>query len=446
MTETPGVEQFANDTNAFFAIAQHYGIPTDYIDFTTDPGVAGYFACDTRTPEPGTDSCIYCLDCHDLEEVWNDFRASLQDSETPLPAIEFVTDTVPNLWRLEAQCGTFLYCTCNWSLLYGMDRILFPYTGFPAWPTREDIYPSRKSQLEILLDQYFMNEQLLIRGKEFRAFYESLTNPNKAWTTAEAPPNRVHTKYFVNGELPELASWSAERVAPWMIVTPESLGATQGTSIRLAVDAQATPAAVEASVSAALRRVLAARKNLRQTSVGWVLTDAQTGRVAFDEYIIRVLERVWDGMRGLPYADADVAEAFGTCVALHAMGFRKGSGGAFRDLASELFGAEAKRVEFGAPDGSYAQGFVTRPGLLGALRSDFEAILLPEYREFASNLNQLLQLTQATRRTFEFDKLVPIFAGQLIPTQALLITDDALKDGKGLVYFSPARVTILGLP
>src|SRR4051812_34590385 len=64
---TPGLEAMVQDTDAFFAIAQHYGIPTHYIDFTTDPAVAGFFAADTKEPvPPGTESCIFCLDSADL--------------------------------------------------------------------------------------------------------------------------------------------------------------------------------------------------------------------------------------------------------------------------------------------------------------------------------------------------------------------------------------------
>jgi len=36
----------------FVPIAQHYGIPNHYIDFTTDPGVAGFFARTSATPSP----------------------------------------------------------------------------------------------------------------------------------------------------------------------------------------------------------------------------------------------------------------------------------------------------------------------------------------------------------------------------------------------------------
>jgi hypothetical protein len=60
---TSGLENIASEPDAPFAIAQHYGIATHLIDFTTDPGIAGFFACDSKQPpESGSESCIYCLD------------------------------------------------------------------------------------------------------------------------------------------------------------------------------------------------------------------------------------------------------------------------------------------------------------------------------------------------------------------------------------------------
>ena len=108
-----------------FAIMQHYGIPTYYIDFTTDPGVAGFFAADTASPPTEGKSCIYCLNADDLMSLWDsikdlDFRKGC--------SVELVEIDVRNLWRLQAQQGVFLLSNYNWNIDYPMDRILFPYT------------------------------------------------------------------------------------------------------------------------------------------------------------------------------------------------------------------------------------------------------------------------------------------------------------------------------
>ena len=61
---------------------------------------------------------------------------------------------VNNLWRLQAQRGVFLFCNFNYDMDFPLDKIIFPYTGYPSYPTRKIVYPSDKSALELLLDQY----------------------------------------------------------------------------------------------------------------------------------------------------------------------------------------------------------------------------------------------------------------------------------------------------
>jgi hypothetical protein len=54
---TEGLEALVADEDSLYAVMQHYGIPTDYIDFTTDASIAGFFAADTASPKPGSLSC-----------------------------------------------------------------------------------------------------------------------------------------------------------------------------------------------------------------------------------------------------------------------------------------------------------------------------------------------------------------------------------------------------
>lgn len=149
---TPGLEPLYEE-NSFFAVAQHYGIPTNYIDFSTDPGVAGFFATHGGNLEAGQQCCIYCLNTKEIVDFWK----SVVPPE--YPQIEAIEISVPNLWRLEAQSGVFLYCPCDGlEAWYAPDRIVFPYSGPVSTPSHEDIYPTRKSSLEILLDQFFSSE------------------------------------------------------------------------------------------------------------------------------------------------------------------------------------------------------------------------------------------------------------------------------------------------
>ena len=59
------------DVDAICAVAQHYGIPTNCIDFTTSAEVAGFFAADNANARPLSDeSCILCLNTRDLKRFW----------------------------------------------------------------------------------------------------------------------------------------------------------------------------------------------------------------------------------------------------------------------------------------------------------------------------------------------------------------------------------------
>jgi hypothetical protein len=442
LQSTPGLQHLVQTRDAVFAIAQHYGIPTDYIDFTTDPSVAGYFACDTKSPEAGVQSCIYCLKTEDLKDLWAMITEAVKSTEgTEIPEIECVSIEVPNLWRLEAQKGAFLYCPTNWDVHYPMDRILFPYTGYPASPTHDDIYPRRKSQLEILLDQYFMNEKLLLANKEMRTIFDNLDNPNKRWIDQPDVPNRVHAQFFEGGSVPPLQLWTAANLERWLRVEPERLNEVTGTTLRLAVRLDGPSEQIKSRVSSGILRILKSHSSVRDKSVHWLLSDPNQTNRFFDNDLMQALHWIWDGMRLLPYADLDISEAMAACVALYHLGFHKaGLNNAALDIATKLFGSNALRLEFGAPDGSYSQGYARIDDLQNAIREDMTSRLLPEYRtEFGTNLRKLLQIIQAPERTFDFDRLASIFARQIIPTQVLSRSGNA-------VFFSPARLDTLGLP
>src|SRR5687767_3370811 len=43
---TSGLEDLAANADMAIAVAQHYGLPTNFVDFTTEPKVAAFFATD----------------------------------------------------------------------------------------------------------------------------------------------------------------------------------------------------------------------------------------------------------------------------------------------------------------------------------------------------------------------------------------------------------------
>ncbi len=113
---TTGLEAIASDERAMYAVVQHYGIPTHFVDFTTDPDVAACFAFDTRHEiPPGSLSAIVSLDTEDL------LRVALPDDMLK-PSCERIH--VADLWRLRAQSGVFLVCPykCFEQVVYPFNR------------------------------------------------------------------------------------------------------------------------------------------------------------------------------------------------------------------------------------------------------------------------------------------------------------------------------------
>lgn len=102
---TAGLEEIVSTPDSLYAVAQHYGMPTNFVDFTTEPAVAAYFASERAPDEAGAESCILCLNTADLFDIWKHMPG-----DYPVP--ECLRLDVPNLWRLvdadnleEGICG-----------------------------------------------------------------------------------------------------------------------------------------------------------------------------------------------------------------------------------------------------------------------------------------------------------------------------------------------------
>jgi hypothetical protein len=149
--------------NQVMGIAQHYGLGTNLIDFTTDPAIALYFATHDKSCEIGKESVIVCLNRKDFDDFNDILESSVSFfSKRNISKPHIVEINVPNLWRLNAQKGCFVHLQLlGYDIFtYHFDRIYFPYSE-PFENIKEtDIYPERKSPIEIELDKYFMNERM----------------------------------------------------------------------------------------------------------------------------------------------------------------------------------------------------------------------------------------------------------------------------------------------
>jgi len=272
LRKTPGLEYLLQPdrVNDCYAIMQHYGIPTHYIDFTTDPSVAGYFAADTIEPPQEGHACIYCLNTDDLLSLWK-VLATLDERKGA--EMELVSIDVTNLWRLQAQYGVFLYCNYDWSMDYPMDRILFPYSGFPSFPTKDRIYPENKRPLEQLILRYLDLENR-IEGEKWLddlltgLRVEGRPAPKVVWKTFA---DGYYQQAFA-GSLPQLESWSKEAIKSWLVAPEEDYHQTIGPSLSLRIADDTDSATIGRVISFGIRQALRSDPNLRLKTVSWELS------------------------------------------------------------------------------------------------------------------------------------------------------------------------------
>jgi hypothetical protein len=145
VSQVLGIDYSADD---LWAIAQHYGFPTNFLDLTTDPIVAAMFAC-PPTGVLGSGNATILLYTEQMIDSWNDPKAA-SGSE-----IELLRVDVSNLWRLQAQRGLFLYNPFSNLCDYHMpDRIVFPRASKGFVHPDYELYPKDKSMLELQLDPF----------------------------------------------------------------------------------------------------------------------------------------------------------------------------------------------------------------------------------------------------------------------------------------------------
>ncbi len=427
LLNTPGLGAFRKDIDGAIAVAQHYGLPTSFLDFTRTPAVAGFFAStDAKKYKVGT-ACIYCLNTDDLAEVWGFIRKALPH----YPDIEPVEVEVPNLWRLEAQDGTFLRCPLNWDRYYPMDRIEFPLGNRPSYPTSDQIYPGRKSPLEELLDHYFSAEQSREFNGKIREYF-----PEAKVLEIQSPTCGYHAEYFVQGGLSKRLDWAKCRLQPWLTVSREKFRATATGEITLKLKHHLNPKQIRCEVAFAVRHSLQSQPSLRNQAVRWRIEPRGQPPKALNS----ALDRLWNGLRRLPFSDDDIAEGIGLCIALYSLKFHKGERSYNEQTAiAERCLGPCLVIEISSWSGSHARAIVGQNELSMALRPDARKKLKFEYRKYGEHVGALLQLCWEPRRLFVFEPFSRLFATQLAPTQVLM--SETVPD-----HFSPARIAGFGLP
>ncbi|MCT7310089.1 FRG domain-containing protein [Ralstonia sp. CHL-2022] len=421
-----------NNVDALFAVLQHYGFPTSYIDFSTDPCVAGFFASDCKTPpDPSSNSVIYCLNTADFSEFYS--TVNIKQDGMPIIA-ETVTVDVSNLWRLQAQRGCFVFANHPWYRLYDMDRIVFPWTGYPAYPPKEQIYPLHKSRLEQLLDQYFFLERTVEASEIFEAQQKEAQAKGGGFKVITvASPIKYSEEYF-SSPLEILPQWTDETLVDWQCKTVEDFDTTVGRHIPIRLRASESGTHVGQQISQGILSALKRQPQLRREAVDWVFTGLPAE--VDQELFATTVRDAWNGMRNLPYTDEDIAAAVNSLLTLSSLPECGSVDGTAVHKAFMQWLPDAIEVEFGVADGSYSRGYCSDSRLLKSIHTNWTLKL--------SNLENISSAAEALRRTydprliFNFTELAQLFAREVIPSQ--------LVRRRPVILFNPADLDVFGLP
>ena len=437
-SRTPALKHIVDQEpkNEAFAIMQHHGIPTHYIDFTTDPGVAGFFAADTLNPPHEQFSCIYCLNTTWLMDLWNSMKnmKMLQGCE-----LEPIQIDVSNLWRLQAQHGVFLYSSFDWHNFHAMDRILFPYSGYPSYPVRENIYPTHKSHLEQLLDQYFDVEESAFGNEHLREMIREMQNQGHEMLVTDydtVSDARIEKALTLGRNTPQHPSWSEENLAAWKSVPSENYHDTIVTPVTLCIKPDIHPIEASKTVGFGIRQLLRSKPEVRKTIIDWTFTGLNNERIYTDWSAM--FKSVWNGMRLLPYEDEDVATAIAH-LALLLTTLQKEGKTPFgtHQLMSECYG-DSFQVEFALSNGSGTRGFCAHASVKNAIRDDIAAILTPSSQNIINDMQELVRTVFNPKLLFVFERFKSMFAREIIPAQ--------IATKRKLLIFNPSELETFGLP
>lgn len=426
---TPGLDEIAASTDAMLAVAQHYGMPTPFIDFTTEPLVAGYFASvSKKPPAPGTESCIYCLDIEEADGLWGYFDKHPE---------RLILD-VPNLWRLEAQKGVFVYCPySDLNGPYPIDRIIFPYKGPVSAPSDAEIYPERESVLEALMREYFQSEEIMIGSA---VFDDIVSHLDMGSVTLEG--QTFIAEYF-NTPPTAHTSWNEVKLKKWLEIRREGWSDVQNApmlscKINIIGPINESNTQFEDFVRSRLNE----EPILRKSMIAWNVSIEGWNDLAADR-LNAMIQRVWDETTRLPWTDEEIVCSLSATLKFFLMAETLSENQGFysrqaeRETASRIL-ARPLRVELGGLGNIHTFAWVDEGDLLAAVRPDFESLLRPEKRDrILGNSFNTLMVARTPSLLFDFGKLSALFAEQLIPTQAVFNADHPL-------FPTPARVKVIG--
>lgn len=427
-----------DDPDKIIAIAQHYGLKTQFIDFTAEPRIAAFFASQAN----GLDLCggnasIICLSSREFERFWKEVGPALiQPSDKQFKLPEIVDLHVDNLWRLQAQRGCFVWNPVhNIERFFSFDRITFPLDGAGDFSfMKDEIYPENQSRLEQILARFFQSERM----RKQKMFFESIDVTTINIDVEESyysmaswcEPGLVIPSYWE-----ESSGWDSFVVEHYEDARPIKSIAIRSESIQ--------DLAVELIEIMSLDFIRQDRvRGLRFTSFYGMEFSGDIHK------LLNSIVRLWNGLRMLPYSEFEISRSISAVIDLFFLADRDPNSHEPTRFNGGV-GKEWVHVEMssnGDGAGDYSRAYVTEEQCLKSFSSFFISAAHKALSETKMSTKELLLLPARPWQRFSFDGLRELMISEIVPTQIVLYAhasrDEALYR---TIYFSPLELKILGL-
>lgn len=417
-------QKYAENLDDILAIAQHYGIATDFIDFSSSPVIAMFFATHSKCKLIDKEGVVICLNSEDFKRIIAFCHTLFQSRGIVSP---YIYETrIDNLWRLSAQKGYFLQSSIlNLDeLIYPFDKIVFPQEECSLSITEEDVYPQNKSDLEILLDNYFATEK--IEDGTLRLL--------KLCSELGIKQTRIRKdfdhKYVKTVEWH--SSWKNKNTDEWKYRVKEPISRKPNIEFNLNVK----------STGCFRKDVLHIKKNLvlifRKQNISrrnhispYIFFTPKTRSKKTQSLINNTVRSIWDGMRTLPYSKPQIIHAIAKYLALELHNIVMKTKGETPYLDSIL-------LEMSNHMGGFCRFHISEHLIEKSFRDDIldiQADCLPN-----SISTKFLLYVQQVQVIFDFNKLAKLFAFDIIPSMMLL----SKTDDRPMLIFSPLYVNRIG--
>lgn len=394
---------YLQDDDGIIATAQHHGIAaTTFIDFSSEPEVAGWFATDGAVV--GDHGAIFMINPDEVSAI---FEAMTKRGI----ALRFLHPDVANLWRLQAQHGLFLEAHTDVERIWPLDRIVFPQTGRPPKIERRRIYPDRQSQLEQMIDQH------LTLKKRQEAFRSLIETGNIAFVEIGEAPDLLPPDLETPGLPEDFARTPDERWAAMDLDSPPP---------RLAVE--------EAQACPALEHLI----QTRRASTDLILIDPDLPRR--NGTLQAKIDRLWSGMRPHPYDAGQVASAIRSLVRFDRIfgDFPLDAGTSPEEAAPQLL-EDPFEIEMGIAGGGATRACISAARLWSALTPAARELLgFPAMPTGGKLMGALGRYYGKTLPLYEPTALIDLFADEIVPWQVVT--------RRNPVVYWPKHITSLGLP